>query len=242
LAIRITDKKQPNYYTDTVAENWMKSNPFGYAKWFFNEAIISQEKRLMFSASVNPVPKYQKEKMPLQRVVQILKRHRDMMFSGNEDKPISIIITTLASRAYKKETSIIDALISVATNMRNFIENRYDRNTRKDIKWVSNPVNLEENFADKWIEFPQREKNFYKWLDQVEYDIQSIIQKQGIHNIAEAMKKPFGEQSVIKAFSAYGEKKLNLRQSEALKMAPGTGILSTIGSVAIASHNFHGNG
>lgn len=48
----------------------------------------------------------------------------------------------------------------------------YERNKRIG-KWVANPVNPEENFADKWIEYPQREKNFYKWLDQVEHDIQS---------------------------------------------------------------------
>jgi hypothetical protein len=192
------------------------------------------------SEAITPVPKYQKEKLPLQRVVQILKRHRDMMFNGSEDKPISIIITTLASEAYKKETSIIDALISVATNMRDFIESRFDTKMGKFIKWIANPVNPEENFADKWIEFPQREKNFYKWLDQVESDIQTIVQKRGIYNISDAMKKSFGEQSVTKTFSILGDRDLGLRQSGKLLMTTGTGILSSIGTIAATSHNFHG--
>ena len=242
LAIRITDNQQNNYYTDTVAENWMKSNPFGYGGWFFNAADVSTlRKSMMLSEAVNPVPKYSKEKLPLQRVVQILKRHRDMMFNGDEHKPISIIITTLASRAYSKETSIIDALTNVVANMNNYIENRYDPNTGKVIKWISNPVNPEENFADKWVEHPQREKNFYKWLDQVESDIHTIVQKRGIQYIAEAMKKPFGEQAITKTFSTLGEKNFNLRESGALKMATGTGILSSVGSVTAAAHNFHGN-
>ena len=241
LAIRITDNKQDNYYTDTVAENWMKSNPFGYANWFSNQATILIEKRLMFSAAVNPVPKYDKEKLPLQRVVQILKRHRDMMFNGDEHKPISIIITTLASNAYKKETSIIDALTNVVANMYNYIESCYDPNLGKVIKWIPNPVNPEENFADKWVEHPQREKNFYKWLDQVKSDIQTIVQKRGVQYIAEAMRKPFGEQVVTKTFSTLGERSLSLQESGALKMATGTGILSTAGTVAAIAHNFHGN-
>jgi hypothetical protein len=241
LAIRITDKKQDNYYTDINPDNWMKSNPFGYGAWFHNKASFEIRKSILMSDSVKPVPKYQREKLPLQRVVQILKRHRDMMFNGSEDKPVSIIITTLASMAYKKETSIIEALISVAANMRNYIEERYDRNTGKFVKWVINPVNTEENFADKWAEHPQREKNFYKWLDQVEYNIQAIVQKRGLQYIAEAMKKPFGEQAVTKTFSTLGERNLNLRESGALKMAAGTGILSTVGSVAAKAHNFHGN-
>ncbi len=242
LAIRITDNKQDNYYTDTIAENWMKSNPFGYGRWFFNAADVSTlRKSMMLSEAVNPVPKYNKEKLPLQRVVQILKRHRDMMFNGDEDKPISIIITTLASRAYDKETSIIDALMNVVANMRNYIESRYDPNIGRMVKWIPNPVNPEENFADKWIEHPQREKNFYRWIDQVESDIQAIVQKRGLQYIAEAMKKPFGEQAVTKTFSTLGERNFNLRESGALKMATGTGILSSVGSVTAAAHNFHGN-
>lgn len=242
LAIRITDNKQNNYYSDTIAENWMKSNPFGYGRWFFNAAdVFSLRKSIMLSETVSPVPKYNKDKLPLQRVVQILKRHRDMMFNGDKDKPISIIITTLASRAYNKETSIIDALMNVVSNMRNYIESRYDSSTGRIIKWISNPVNPEENFADKWVEHPQREKNFYKWLDQVGQDIQAIVQQRGLYNISESMKKPFGEKVVTKTFSAFGEKNLILRENGMLKMATGTGILSTTGSVAAAAHNFHGN-
>ena len=59
------------------------------------------------------MPAYKEKKSPLQRVVQILKRHRDLMFNGDESKPISIIITTLAARAYNKETDVLDALVNV---------------------------------------------------------------------------------------------------------------------------------
>lgn len=242
LAIRITDNLQSNYYTDTNTENWMKSNPFGYGKWFFNAAnVTTLRKSMVLSEAVNPVPKYNKEKLPLQRVIQILKRHRDMMFNGDEDKPISIIITTLASMAYKKETSIIDALMNVVANMRSHIESRYEPSVGRIVKWVPNPVNLQENFADKWIEHPQREKNFYKWLDQVEFDIKAITQKRGLQYIADSMKKSFGEQAITKTFAILGERKLNLRESGNLKMATGTGILSSVGSVTATAHNFHGN-
>ena len=240
LAIRITDKTQNNYYTETLPDNWMRSNPFGYAKWFFNEASIEMRKTIMLSESVRPVPKYQKEKLPLQRVVQILKRHRDIMFNGNEDKPISIIITTLASRAYKKEISVFDALATIGNNIDAYIEERYDWKLGKMIKWISNPVNPEENFADRWPEHPQRERNFYKWVEQVKHDIQNIIDQQGLHLICESMKKPFGEKLVTRSFSALADKSFNLRQSGNLKMITGTGILSTLGTITAKSHNFHG--
>ena len=77
----------------------------------------------MFSeAKVGNVPAYKEKKSPLQRVVQILKRHRDLMFNGDESKPISIIITTLAARAYNKETDVLDALVNVVNSMERYIE------------------------------------------------------------------------------------------------------------------------
>lgn len=240
LAIRITDKEHIGYMTDPVSENWMKSNPFGYAKWFFNEAVIEQRKTVMLSASVSPVPKYQKEKLPLQRIVQILKRHRDMMFNGSEDKPISIIITTLASRAYKKESSVIEALTNVVTNMHSYIETRLDPFSGKYIKWIANPVNPEENFADKWADHPLREQNFYKWLQQVQKDIEFLLQQQGIHRISAAMSKPFGETAVNKTFSVLAERNLNNRQNGDLKMNKNTGVLNSLGTIPVLTHNFHG--
>lgn len=55
------------------------------------------------------------------------------------------------------------------------------------------------------------------------------------------MKRPFGESAVIKAFSTLGERNLELRENGILKMTTGTGILSSVGNVPAASHNFHGN-
>ena len=93
-AIRITDKIDKNYYTETNPEIWNKSNPFGYAVWFQDRCTNFMDKTIILRESVNPLPKYQRNKLPLQRVVQILKRHRDILFNGDDDKPISIIITT----------------------------------------------------------------------------------------------------------------------------------------------------
>ena len=46
------------------------------------------------------------------------------MFNGNKDKPISIIITTLAAKAYKGEANIIEGLYDVVHSMKNHIEER----------------------------------------------------------------------------------------------------------------------
>ena len=166
LAIRITDKESDNYKYDTCPENWMKSNPFGYAHWFMYRASLGDTRRMsLLYESVKPVPSYQKNKSVLQKAVQVLKRHRDIMFDGDEDKPISIIITTLAAQAYRGEASITEALQTIIENMKYFIRDERDPQTGKIIKKIENPVNPEENFADKWVEHPRRQTNFYNWLE-----------------------------------------------------------------------------
>lgn len=192
-------------------------------------------KAFSINEAIEPVPTYQKEKLPLQRVVQILKRHRDMMFNGDEHKPISIIITTLAARAYQKETNILEALLNVVSRMELFIGEE-NPHTGQKMKWISNPVNDEENFADKWTETKAKQDNFYKWLNQVKLDIQTTLGKGSLSLIVESMKKPFGDEVINKAFSSYGDGLLTKRESGNLKMAAVTGTIGSSGRASIPQH------
>ncbi len=247
LAIRITDWNEDNYPTETNHRNWLKSNPFGYARWFYNRANIDEiRKSILLSEAIRPVPKYSQQKLPLQRVIQILKRHRDIMWkdrSDKEDKPISIIITTLAAKAYSKETDVVEALINVVSNMERYIIWEYSYKYGRELARIENPVNSEENFADKWPDNKRKEDNFKKWMQAVKADLLNILQTtgKGYHLVAESMKKPFGEQLVQKAFSQLGKNMLTERESGALKMAAGTGMLGSIGRTNVPQHKPFGN-
>jgi hypothetical protein len=242
LAIRITDNLTINYLTSSNPEEWLKSNPFGYAAWFNSKASLDFKKAIVLNEAVQPVPNYQQQKLPLQRIVQIYKRHRDIMFNGDEDKPISIIITTLAARAYQGQTDVFVAILAVAEAMANYIEERYDPKLKRMVKWISNPVNPEENFADKWPASPQKQQNFYKWLSQLRADLSNIVGQRGLYNIQEALANPFGRKTVNTTFSNIGERARQQRESGAMKMASGTGILGTIGRTSVPNHtNFGSN-
>src|SRR5690606_23954051 len=110
--VSITDDRDDNY--EKISENWKISNPEGYAQWF--ETTMKSAMRfdvLEKSAQVDDIPLY-KRKTPLQKVIQLLKKHRDLMFEDDADsKPISIILTTLAARAYAGEQDFFDALSNV---------------------------------------------------------------------------------------------------------------------------------
>lgn len=240
LALRITDNTEDNYRVETNHLNWLKSNPFGYARWFFNQASLDFTKAEFLNESIQPIPNYSKEKLPLQRVVQILKRHRDMMFDGDEDKPISIIITTLASQAYQKETNIIDALFNVTSKMRDLVDEKYSAKHGKLVMWVENPVNNEENFADKWVDHPKRQQNFFDWIDRLQQDLAEATTQIGVHKIQESFEKSMGSTVVRKTFSDIGERARLLTEQGQNRVDVKTG-LTSLGASTIKKHDFYGD-
>src|SRR5208337_1219737 len=135
----ITDNRLKNY--DIISDDWRISNSEGFARWFESRMKLARlllEKRAVAvkAAQVDDLPAY-RWKSPLQRCVQILKRHRDVMFADNLDrKPISIIITTLAGKAYQGEVEIAEALDRILSNMGSLINPTTPR--------VPNPVNPAE--------------------------------------------------------------------------------------------------
>lgn len=236
ISIRITDKEVKNYATSTHIEDWLKSNPDGYALWFANRCRIDNTVKLRAEAIV-PVEKYNKEKTVLQRIVQILKRHRDMMFySDTEDKPISIIITTLAARAYNGEQNLLEGLVNVVDNL----EKSITKNEKgEDV--VSNPVNPEENFADKWPTHPKRRENFYKWLAAVKKDVHEILDGANRIQIQTTMGRVFGKEIIEKASSLLVERrKLKLATGAALLTSAGKVVAGTIGKVVNTANTFYG--
>ncbi len=72
-----------------------------------------------------------------------------------DDKPTSIILTTLAARTYPAEPTLsAAALYSILNRMDADID--YDTG----IAWIANPADPAENFADRWQEHPERKKDF----------------------------------------------------------------------------------
>lgn len=185
--------------TDKELNEWQPSNPIGYAEWFKERMKVQYDATRLqlsksLSKSIEQVPDY-KIRTPLQRSIQILKRHRDFMFVDDlDDRPISIIISTLAALSYRNEADLLDALQNIINGMTQHIENR------NGITWIPNPVNPSENFADRW-EHSKREMKFKYWLQQVSRDLNTSIQKSDVFKMAESLKPTFGDRVVNQAIS-----------------------------------------
>jgi hypothetical protein len=195
--------------TDTELTRWQKSNPVAYAEWFRKrmEVIFRVRKAALaesMRASIEEVPDW-RVKTPLQRCVQILKRHRDIYFEKKPDvKPVSIILTTLAAHAYQNEEDIFDALSGIVKRMPSFIENR------GDVWWVQNPVDDGENFADKWNEYPERRTAFMVWLQKVSAEFSNLSKAATIDDGLNLLNESLGRQTIDKVASDLGVKRTSL--------------------------------
>lgn len=164
--------------TDIDLREWLPSNPIAYANWFYQRMQIMvvrlKESVLQADASyktIQDVPDW-KIRTPLQRAVQILKRHRDIYFANNSDLcPVSITLTTLAAKAYNNEENVYDAVIGLVNGMERHIENR------DGVLWVPNPVEPDENFADKWNIKREKYIAFIKWLEKVKEDFEDAVKQ-----------------------------------------------------------------
>lgn len=196
MAISITDTEHP--FFGQVSEDWLGSNPKGYAEWFkermrprLNEQVERLAKSL--ARAIEDIPDFI-VRTPLQRAIQLLKRHRDGMFVDDPDqKPISIIITTLAAQAYENQPDLLDTLECVVNRMAGLVQ------VLGGEKTVINPVNPLENFADKWRDNPLLEVNFANWVKRVQADLRLALEAQTIEGFEEAFQPRFGGRAVAAA-------------------------------------------
>lgn len=201
----------------------------------------------MFSARnqvrIEDVPDYE-VKTPLQRAIQIMKRYRNEMFCESatlnyDEKPISIIINTLAALSYNNQANLYDALISILEKMPTFIETRYVNG--KAIKWIANPVDSRENFADKWEANPVLERNFFLWHTEMKNYVRRLLASEGsLQFLNESLRRGFGDKIITRTLSAMGEDTRTAREAGTLGVTA-AGIISESAPKKVPNHNFYGS-
>jgi len=184
-AVGITDKNNANYRV--ISSDWRRSNPRGYAAWFKSRMRTVAVRLMEARADVrkaDEVPAYE-WKTPLQVAVQIIKQHRNAMFRDELDNaPPSCIITTLAGLAYEGQLDERDALMAIVQGMPKFI--------RSAVPFVANPVNPEEDFADKWTTKPGRRKHYDRWYAHLVRDLDQLGAPMTADQITEEFGQKFG--------------------------------------------------
>lgn len=196
--------------TDKHSYQWITNNPKGLRSWFDSinapyldssrkaeRMRIFEESKAIF-ASVEDIPDAL-ERSALQRVIQILKSHRNNYYAnlkdGKETKPISAIITVAAARIagnYNADCTVFELLDYVLSELSVYAEHQHitesdferkygDRNvfSHEEGKWyIENPANPGDNLADQWNEDARIPNRFFKWIEVAKEDIiDSLAQK-----------------------------------------------------------------
>ena len=215
--------------------SWLTNNPKGFRTWFdkknapflavsrasYRERLF-KENRALFS-SVEEIP-HELDRSALQRVIQILKYHRDVYYAkfkdGDELKPISAIInvvTTQIASQHDPNCSVFELLEYVLGELNIYaqqekltfkeFEQIYGNRTvfsRPDGKWyIANPANPEDNLSDKWNQDTRIPTYFFRWVNAVKTDLIESLQQEDEQQFRAAIENGFGNTSVT---AVLGEK------------------------------------
>ena len=242
--INITDKdEEQNTY------EYIGSNPKEYINWFRSRMNVRRQKilsekcfaHIRSQAEIDDITEFS-IKTPLQKAIQILKRHRDIMFSNDYSNctPISIIITTIIAQVYNNEDNIYDTLSEFFSKARIFINS----NIKEGQYHIENPSYTgedKENFADKWNEHPERAEAFFKWLKKASVDLlEEPFKANDRIKLSENMNVALGKNTTRRVFSRMAEEEKNAIVGQTVKIVPTTGAISKEGSVNIPKHNHFG--
>lgn len=227
--------------TDTKLRPWQHANPKDYANWFRHrsEEMLRKLVASAKAANVDSVPDWA-VRSTLQRLVQVLKWHCYRAFEDDvDDRPPSVLITTLAAHAYRGQDDLGVALLEVAQDMPNHIE-------RSNGRWeVLNPAHEKENFTDKWNEpdTAHRRGKFTRWCETVQRDLEaaSNTQGDGIDTLVDRLAASFDRSILVASAARWATDTNDLRRAGKLSVTPGTGMLGVGTGLVSPRHTFYGH-
>jgi hypothetical protein len=195
---------------------WSPSNPQEFADWFCqisNKRFTFQQEYIRKAALeartvVDPVPKERiRIDDVLRRMVQLIKLHRDSYYKRQPDarqagKPISVILVTLAAKAYDemvtqeahKYSSAIEVALELVERMPKFIQRGLE-SVRVDNPALSGTRG--ENFADKWnTDNGLRAREFQTWHGQLMTDLEALFSEEYSKRTENRIQNVFGQHGV----------------------------------------------
>jgi hypothetical protein len=226
------------FVPDRKTLTWKHSNPKGYAAWFESRCeiglkLLMESRRLMEKAEPIPPQEAAEEKAVLKRVVQLLKRWRDVRFQ-REPKlaPISMVLTTLAAQAYGGEHTVPAAMTSVISSLVYLVDHSNPR------AYVLNPANPKEDLSERWDDAAQY-RAFADGVRELHKRWNEALAATGIQNVSNQLEQLFGE-PVKSAIKKQARTLQDLREKSLLRIASVGLLTSAPAAVPVRPNTFHG--
>lgn len=232
-------------------ETWKRTDPLRFAAWLELQSRIGQRRdQFRAVASVAPVPAQEPvdAKAPLRRIVQLLKRQRDLEFAGDKCRPTSIMLTTLAGRHYRGEASIAEGLqkvldgiaqqIAAARSSRISVLNPADEMAPHDGGIEDLAAPLDQAAYEK----------FCSMIGKLQSALAAATSARGVPNLFPVLSKVFGDGIVKRAFNevADAERAANLTKVGAVGVGTSDLLILTEhkashGIQPVKTNDFHSN-
>lgn len=218
----------PRHLNDIEYE-WITNNPLGYRKWFdeinkpYKEANRNQYRKALFESctdytSIEEIPE-EMERSALQRVIQILKAHRNNYFSSakrEKAKPKSVIITTLVAEISSHLDANLETFellqqvlkeLDIYSNRQIFTESAFEASfglhtaiIRPNGEWkMPNPANPDDNLVDSWNKDNELSKFFFDWLKIAQEELLDSLHKDD-QEFRAIMENAFGQEDIQKVW------------------------------------------
>jgi hypothetical protein len=229
------------FVPDRKILKWKESNPVGFADWFDIQARMTKTARYAKAIESLPEQESARQKAPLRRAVQLMKRHRDWTFRDDPDAPRSIVLTTLAGYHYGGEELVTDALLGILDGVITQVESTYGTIE------VPNPANHPEKFCEAWAANPKAYGKFVDYLYNFRSQVRDLLPKHGVPTIVEGLNQLFGESLTKRAVASFTEKFERNRQAGLVGFSKNNvGLAVTPASAALVArfvprNTFHGD-
>lgn len=231
------DRQTGLLITDKDFRNWLPSDPEGYARWFYGQmTAYVTEQRTAFAKSasvmVDDVPEWF-VRTPLQRVVQVLKAHRNCYFSNDLSvRPPSIVITTLAAMAFEPGANLYASVMGTASGLLDGLERDGDQYV------LVNPAQPREDFADRMnnTDF----KRLARWVDDLQRSLEAGVNvRSGFGDLTEVFQKSFNAEAVKSAIGKVLGETRESQNAGTLSVAGGIGTVGAASGIRDFGHTYH---
>ncbi len=223
---------------DHTLKCWKPSNPRGYLKWFESRCaqLIALER-----AEISPLPDNTPahDKPVLKRAVQLLKRHRDVLFEGHDGAPSSMVLTTLAGIFYQGETSLTQALSTILNGVVRAIRTNWPKRIK-----ITNPSNHAEDLCESWTD--QNYQNFFTFIRNFRDSVETLVSEQGVDRIGTELEALFGDETLggedvaSMAIRGYVEEVKGKREAGGLRLRASSLTMAAGAGLPIPRNTFYG--
>lgn len=219
-----------------------QTNPEAYYDWFVKrmeeeKKKLTEEYAIRNKMEIVEVPEY-KIKTTLQIAIELLKRYRDIKFKETPDiKPISIILTTLMARIYTGKENVYELIEKFSKEYIIYLEKDENGNVL-----IKNPVNENENFADKWPNNPERKEAFFRFTNELKEDLVNnrILLEGNMREQADCYKKLFGDNMVNRVYENMANNTREEREKSNIYLKDNGNLTTEKTNINVRNHNFYG--